>query len=417
MKNFSYKVILKNRIDSSDDKILSYLYQPIIGLRSISIYKLLIFEAEVLKEFKKAEFREERLLTLCKLNADQFQRQLKKLEGIGLLTKMVNEQKNSVILNVYAPLEPCDFFNNALFNKALIKKIGEKDYEMARFVFRDEGEIPSDSGYKNATSKFLEVFEEFNNSLGDIKVNSLKTKPKRTNALLKGFDFEKIVLDLEKEDIYISKSDTTLKNKLEEIYSGHNFELDKIIEAVKESYDKESLFLDVKKIYRVLSNNYFEDEQFNTSEEIFDPKVNMQNYTNKKIKEMETIEPTQYLQLLMNIENLELPELELISKLSKDYKLRNGVINCLLEFSYLKNDEKIVANYLYKIASTINERQIVDAKETMEYLKVAHKKGAKGKKFIPDQFSPWEEVKSNKGYMEKTSSNGSGFDETLWGKL
>ncbi|AHI53214.1 DnaD domain protein [Spiroplasma culicicola] len=418
MKNFVYKVIIKNSISSFDDKILAYLYQPIIGMRSVNLYKLLIHEAEILKDLKTAEFKEERILTLCDLKHDKMSKWIKRLEAMGLIETLYNQEKNSVIYNIYAPLEPKAFFENELFNNALMKKIDEKNYEIARFIFRDEGDFSQTSGYNNTSSKFFEVFAELSEN-SEIKfTKGLKPKPKRSSPLLKGFNFENLMVQLEREQIIITNNIDSLKEELQNVYCAYSVSQDEILKALKAAYDGQTYKISKNKFYNYISEVYFGDEAFQTTVDVFDPKQNMIEQTNIKLKELETIEPVDYLQGLLRINKLNDDMILLIKKLSSEYKLRHGVINCLMDFSYFKNDEKIVANYLYKIAKTFQDKSIKTAKEAMEYLKAANQKSKKPKNtvnsfdFINDD--SWSKTVKKKTYEVETKADAK-LDESLWG--
>ncbi|AOG60742.1 chromosome replication initiation and membrane attachment protein [Spiroplasma helicoides] len=422
MRNYIYKVVLKNRVDLLDDKVLSYLYQPIIGLKSIALYKMLIFEAEIIKDYKKNfVFDENRLISMSFTKSDNLTRQIKRLEAMGLVETLENKSKNSVIFNIYAPLEPIDYFNNKLFNSALIDKIGDTNYELARNIFKDETDLPSDSGYQNTSSKFLEVFEEFNHKLNSEICSNIKPKPKKSNPLLKGLNFNEIVKKLAEKSVFIPKDNKRLKQIIEEVYISYKISIETIIENLVKAYDFEEVDLDINKFYVSISSKYFSRDEDQKQHELFDPELNKQNKTNAKIEEMETIDPVQFLELLMNVQRLDLKELEVIRTLGREYKLRDGVINCLLEFSYLKNEGTIVANYLFKIAKTLNERNISNAKEAMEYLKLAHKKAVKPKNItnfiqqIPAS-TVVENEESSKSYIIEVDDNAK-FDPKLWGDM
>jgi replication initiation and membrane attachment protein DnaB len=62
----------------------------------------------------------------------------------------------------------------------------------------------------------------------------------------------------------------------------------------------------------------------------------------------------------------------LIKELKTDYQLSNEIINCLINYSVLKNNSKIVERYILKIADTLVKKKITNLEDVMEYLKNAH---------------------------------------------
>ncbi|QBQ08042.1 chromosome replication initiation and membrane attachment protein [Spiroplasma gladiatoris] len=419
MRKFEYKVFLKNRIDILDDKVLTYLYQPIIGLKSLAIYKLLINEAEVIKQLQKQEFyNEDRLIKLSMLSSDQLSWAIKKLEAMGLVVTLQSKINEAKIFNIYPPLEPKQFFEYSLFNSALLEKIGKKNYEIAQLMFKEDN-CANESDYKNTSSKFLEVFEEFNKNLKEEVYSKIQTRPKKTNVLLEGLDFESIFKNLQNKNICVSKENEKLKNVIEEVYLSYNLTEETIIDALIKAYDEQEVDLDIEKFYIIISSKYLVHED--TASLDFDPELNKKTKTNAKIKEMETIDPIHFLELLMNVDCLDLVFLELIRSLRREYKLRDGVINCLLEYSYLKNESKIVKNYILKIAKTFNERDISNAKEAMDYLKLANKKSKVSKKDLGKYIKENnvldnrdEEYNEDSGYTMEFDENIKP-DPNLWG--
>lgn len=413
MKDYKYKITLKNRIDSSDDKILSYLYQPIIGLNSMALYKLLIHEAEINRDFKSVLLEEERLLKLCETTSEKLNKQIKKLEATGLIETLYNKQKNLACFNIYSPLDAKDFFQNRLFNNALLIKIGEKNYEIARYIFRDEGDPLTESGYENKSSKFLEVFSEFTEESNYLSFSKIKVKPRKSNVLLKGFNYENIIKEMKKNKIFISPTDVEKQRSIEDVYVAYNITISEIINTIKKIYNEEIMDFSLSDFYEEISKLYLAKN----NSELFVPSDNIELQTNKKIKEMETIEPYDYLRLLFGDEKIISSNDETVIKtLLEKYKLRNGVINCLLEFSYYKNNKDIVGNYLFKIASTMNERNIKTADKAMEFLKVAHKKTPtkKSNEYLKNEDIIWQEAQTKKTYEINLDDK---VENSIWGEV
>jgi replication initiation and membrane attachment protein len=62
-----------------------------------------------------------------------------------------------------------------------------------------------------------------------------------------------------------------------------------------------------------------------------------------------------------------------IRDIINEYKTTKGAINCLMEFSFLKNGGKVIVNYILKIAQTLHNDNIHSAQEVMAFLKGANK--------------------------------------------
>ncbi|ALD66762.1 replication initiation and membrane attachment family protein [Spiroplasma cantharicola] len=420
MNNFNYRVILKNMIDSSNIKIITYLYQPIMGSKAVSLYYSLINESYIFHDLKKINLSDNRLSKITGISQNSLPKYFKKLEALGLLRTLENKERKTIIFNLYSPLEPSIFFENQVFNNVLISKLGKDDYELVRFSFRDEGEVSIESGYQDTSSKFVEVFGEVKKDIAN-EAKMIKAKPKRTNALLNGLDYKQLIKSLEKEDFIISESNKVVQKAVEEVFGSYNITQNEIEKIIKKIYDKETCSFDSQLFYKEASKVIFKKDEFSETIPDFDAKLNIQNQKNKKLTEMETIEPEEYLLALINSKSANIIELdkihnEIVEILQNKYKLRNGVINCLLDFVFLKNKGKIIPNYIYKIGATMSENGFNVAAEAFEYLKVAHQKskGKIKKEHKIELDSKWDEALHKETYKIKIEDD-LVFDETGWG--
>ncbi|WP_146637362.1 DnaD domain protein [Spiroplasma clarkii] len=175
----------------------------------------------------------------------------------------------------------------------------------------------------------------------------------------------------------MKKNDKTMK-LIEEVYTLYKVPVDKILKTVIEAYNKNTLRIDEELLYAHLSSE-IQNAEVTALAMKFDPKANMFANQKMKIFEFESLEPEDYLTQLMNVSLLDQDKENLIKKLRDVYKMRNSVINCLLDFSYYKNNGNVVPNYLYKIAATMNELSIKTADAAMVYLKEAVKNANKPK--------------------------------------
>jgi len=421
MKDYKYKVILKNIISLTDQKILTYLYLPIIGTKANALYQFLVSEYEVFKELKKMEVTTQRVLKNLNISFDSLESQCKKLEAIGLLEILQNDTKNSIIFNVYAPLEAGDFFNDKVLVGLLLKKISSEDYDIAKFTFRDEGEMPEDYGYVKRTTPITEVFEEIPNLLNFKINNGIKSKPKKTNLILKGFSYNEVLSILEKNKIYITKNSDTMK-LIETIYATYKLSVKKICELVVDAFDFQNLKIEENRFFAMV-DDYLNKNRNNNDINSFNPEENIIKNQKQKIYEFEHTDPIEYLKLLLETNNLSDKDKDVIDTLHKTYNIRNGVINTLLDFSYLKNDTKIIANYLYKIAATFRDLNIKTADKAMSFLKTAFRKSNnaqnfQSKKLFLDngeylQKNIWNDPQDDQGYKLNDAVDEKTF-EKIW---
>ncbi|AKX33830.1 chromosome replication initiation and membrane attachment protein [Spiroplasma litorale] len=414
MNLYKYIVSLNDIIDRPSSKILTYLYQPIVGIQAITIYKTLLEEGLIAKELKNYNFNMLRIFNLTSLSEEQYFENIKKLEAVGLLKTLINYKKEFYMFNLYSPLEPINFFDSEAFNSCLFNKIGKTDYEIIRYIFRDDNKtLYQDNGCVDISSSFNDVFSSILNNKNINEVSHLKPKPSK-NCLFIEEDFKKIVDEIKKRNFVFEISLDLAKKWFNELYLLYKFRVEdfislfsKIDKNVITKGDKNRIFA----LAESIKNNLFKNQNIAQ----FDGKEHMNRQKNLKIKEMETIKPNLYLKALLGLKTLNDDQKNLLKDLSMNYKLRDSVINCLIEFSFLKNEKLIVTNYIFKIAKSLNENSIKTADMAMEYLINAHKNSKNSKvKFSND--NGWSEAKNKKTY-EVNVENDVKLDIKAWGDL
>ncbi|ASP27937.1 chromosome replication initiation and membrane attachment protein [Spiroplasma corruscae] len=416
MNFYEYRIFLNNIIDRPSSKVLTYLYQPIVGVEAITIYKTLLEEGLILKELKNYKFKLNRLFVLIGLKEEEYFKNIKKLEAIGLLKTLINVKKEYYVFNLNSPLEPSLFFENETLNNHLYKKLGNYDYEVLRFIFRDDNKIiTSESECVDISSSFTDVFDISNLGIDLSNKSFLKPKPSKLFTLNEK-DLNDIINNLEKNGVTCELGKELMYSWLNEIFLLYKISKDLFIKLVV----KAGLKVITKNNRTIINSLILTELKYKNNllrNQLFDVNESMIEKRNIKVKEMETIKCDLYLKALINVDNLLTSQKDLLRELTMKYKLRDGVINCLLEFSYLKNEKIIVANYIYKIARSLNENNIKTAEEAMEYLIIAHKNSRVLKNNIKDSdaLSINKEVK-NMGYEIKVE-NDIKVDLSGWGDL
>ncbi len=100
-----------------------------------------------------------------------------------------------------------------------------------------------------------------------------------------------------------------------------------------------------------------------------DIKIEPQDLKSLKIKQLKELTSEEYLKILKEKE-ITKSEKNIIITLRE--KLQDEVINCLLEYVFVKNNKYIKKSYITKIANTLEEIDISTAEQAMEYLSNAY---------------------------------------------
>ncbi|KAJ3616933.1 hypothetical protein Zmor_008933 [Zophobas morio] len=298
------------------------------------------------------------------------------LEAVNLLKSFRNIEENNFIFYLYAPLEPGEFFKTNFLNNMLIGRIGSDEYEKIRFLLRDLS--------KN-TSKYTEVSASYSDVFGDeIKYPSFSTgidfTPKKGHEknTLSESELTYIKNKLAKSDISINIIEDSDKAMLFEVKNAFRLEMDDLIECLKKAFNFETSKISRKK----LCNEALKVIEKPIQTDVFDVRSSKEML---KAHEFEKYRSETYLKGLLKAKVNTPADTKLIKDLRVMYKLHDSVINTLIDYSYFKNDKKIVANYILKIASTFAEKGINTSVDAMSYLKEAFRETKKASSFRAKQ--------------------------------
>ena len=121
----TYTVVNKTVLNSNDRKIITMLYQPIIGYAATSLYFSLIDDLDKL-ELLSDDLTHHHLMTNMQLKLDKIVEAREKLEAIGLLkTYLKKDSINHYVYVIYSPLSANEIFNHPILNIVLYNNLGK----------------------------------------------------------------------------------------------------------------------------------------------------------------------------------------------------------------------------------------------------------------------------------------------------
>ena len=125
----TYTVINKTILNDSDKKIISILYQPIIGHAAVSLYFTLIDDLDKL-EIMSEDLTHHHLMATMQLKLEDIVIAREKLEAVGLLKTYIKEGNiNNYVYLLYSPMTAHEFFNHPILNVVLYNNLGKMSYE------------------------------------------------------------------------------------------------------------------------------------------------------------------------------------------------------------------------------------------------------------------------------------------------
>ena len=186
----TYTVVNKTVLNESDRKLISMLYQPIIGHTAVSLYLTLIDDLDKL-EVMSDDLTHHHLMSTMQLKLEDIVIAREKLEATGLLKCYVKKGSiNQYVYLIYSPITAHEFFNHPILNVVLYNNLGKKEYEKILNYYK----IPRVNlkEYEDITSSFDEVFTSVKGNI--LEIESDTTRRDSNNIQInKGIDFNLLI--------------------------------------------------------------------------------------------------------------------------------------------------------------------------------------------------------------------------------
>jgi len=377
--NDVFTVRVSTLIADYDRETITNLYQPLIGYASIALYFSLWSEAS---KNQNQAFNHETLLAKMQISVGEFLKARKRLEAVGLL-KTYSENNmglKSYHYELFAPKSPDEFFNDTLLYGLLINYLGEEDAKKLNHYYS----VKSSPKGEDISASFKEVFHPDFESKAFIKALNNNPGIGRNRAKMKlDFNLETFFNSL--NEVSQISSDAFSKTELKEIMRLAS--LNGVDEANAASVVADSFIptnakgkrVDFEKVTKVFQEetNYSYLSSFNVNKNSSSSKVNYVSSNGmlaQKVNMMESVTPVEYLTILQGGISPASADLNVIDNLSKKFKLPNSVINVIIEYSLMKNNNILSKNYTEKIAASLVRSGITTALDAMNYLRQTSKK-------------------------------------------
>lgn len=387
-----YTVAANGLLHDYDRKVLTFLYQPLVGSVCFSLYMTLWSDLEQNRLWSNSSSHH-LLMNLMDLNLKEIYEARLKLEGIGLLkTYVKNEEgERSFVYELQPPLTPEQFFLDGMLNIYLYRKIGKNHFTRLKRFFSDQTSPPAD--FQDVTKAFQEVFEsatpgslqyvqdraaDLNADEGQNFIGRNDSSPIQLDA--DTFDFELLTAGLN-ESLVPKKAIT---NRVKEAISNLAFlyKIDPIqmknilLSAinVENEIDIEELRKAARDWYQFLNQDQLPSLAHRTQPVAH--RVQQEEPKSQEEKLVRYLETTSPLQVLKDVSGGAEPsqsDLQIIEEVLFKQKLLPGVVNVLIQFVMLRTDMKLTKGYVEKIASHWTRKQIKTVKEAMDLAKNEHR--------------------------------------------
>lgn len=372
-----YMVVNKTVITSTDRKIITMLYQPIIGHVATSLYFTLCDDLDK-REVMSEELTHYHLMMTMQLKLESIVIAREKLEAIGLLkTFFKKENVNTYVYQLYSPLSAAEFLNHPILNVVLYNNLGKKEYQKVVSYFK----IPRINlkDYQEITKQFDEVFTPVpGNSIteNDDIADTNKNRP----TLMHQIDFNLLISSIPESMISPNCFNNDVKELINNLSYAYGIDDLTMQGIVRDSLNERGLI--DKNELRKNARNYYQFEQggrlptliYTTQPEYLrSPTGDVSNWA-KMVYTFETVTPYDYLKSKYKNGEPSARDLRLIESLLTDMKLKPGVVNVLIAYILKINNQKLSKNYVETIAGQWKRLNIETVEDAMRLSEKEHKR-------------------------------------------
>jgi replication initiation and membrane attachment protein len=374
----TYIVVSKTILNDIDRKILTMLYQPIIGYTAINLYFSLWSDLDT-RELMSIEFTHHHLMCNMKLKLDSIIEARRQLEAIGLMkTYVKREEVNNYIYELYSPLSAFEFFNHPILNVVLYSNLGKKEYERLLSYF----EIPKldIKGFEDITASFSDVYSAVPSDLNvQFKENIIRSNSLDIDINSK-IDFDLLIESIPKNLLTnrtFNKEIKALINKLAFIYNIDSLNMQGIIRnALTErgTIDKELLRKGCRNYYQFEEAGSLPTLIYRNQPDYLRTPTGDTSKRAKMIYTFEKVSPYDFLKSKYNGCEPTARDLRIIENLIIDQELKPGVVNVLIDYVLKTNNNKLTKAFIETIAGQWKRLNIETVEEAMNIAEKEHKR-------------------------------------------
>ena len=373
----TYTVINKTVINDSDRKIVSMLYQPIIGFTAVSLYFTLLDDLNK-SELMSEDLTHHHLMATMQLKLEDIVIAREKLEGVGLLKTYIKKDSiNHYAYLIYSPLTVNEFFNHPILNIVLYNNLGKKEYEKLLNYYK----IPRINlkDYEDITCNFDDVFTSVKGNI--LEMNEDITKRDSNNILInKGIDFNLLISSIPTSminDKCFNKETKDLINALSFTYNLSTLDMQNLVRnAINEKglIDKTLLRKNCRDYYQFDNNGNLPTLIYNKQPDYLKKPSGDTSKWARMVYAFENLNPYQFLKAKYKGAEPTDRDKRLIENLLADQKLNPGVVNVLIAYVLKINNEQLKKSYVETIAGQWKRLNIETVEEAMKVTEKEHKK-------------------------------------------
>ena len=373
----TYIVVNKTVLNEEDKKIITMLYQPIIGYTAVSLYLTLIDDLNKI-EIMSEDMTHHHLMTTMQLKLDDIVIAREKLEGIGLLKTYFKEGNiNSYVYMIYSPVSASDFFNHPILNVVLYNNLGKTEYNKLVKYFK----IPHINlkEYEDITHNFKDVFSTVSGK-SEIMVNDIANRKQNKLCLTGIIDFDLLISGIPNDMINercFTNDVKELINNLAFTYHINEFQMQNLVrDSINEKgmIDKTLLRKNCRNIYQLDNGGNLPTLIYSKQPDYLKKPSGDNSKWAKMVYTFENTTPYNYLKAQYKGIEPTSRDLRLLENLLIDYKLNPGVVNVLISYVLKINNQKLNKSYIETIVGQWKRLNVETVEDAMRVTEKEHKK-------------------------------------------
>lgn len=373
----TYTVINKTIIKDLDRKLITMLYQPIIGYSATSLYFTLVDDLDK-RELMSEDLTHHHLMSTMQLKLDDIVVARKKLEAVGLLrTYYRKDHVNHYIYLLYSPMSANEFLNHPVLNIVLYNNLGKKEYDRIVDFFK----IPKISlkDYEDISSNFSSVFTSVSGNVL-IENENIQKENKNKIELEDKIDFNLLISSIPNTMISpkcFNEDTKELINALAYTYDIDDMNMQGLVRnSINEKglIDKIELRKNARNFYQFENDGKLPTFVYSKQPDYLKTPIGDNSKWAKMVYTFESVHPYDFLRSKYKTGEPSLRDLKLIEGLLVDQKMTPGVVNVLIAYVLKINNQKLSKNYIDTIAGQWKRLNIETVEEAMRISEKEHKK-------------------------------------------
>lgn len=373
----TYVVVNKTVIKDLDRKLITMLYQPIIGYSATSLYFTLVDDLDK-RELMSEDLTHHHLMSTMQLKLDDIVVARKKLEAVGLLrTYFRKDHVNNYVYLLYSPMSANEFLNHPVLNIVLYNNLGKKEYDRIVDFFK----IPKINlkDYEDISSNFSSVFRSVS---GNVLIENENIQKENTNKLVikDKVDFNLLISSIPSDMISnrcFNEDTKELINMLSYTYDIDDINMQGLVRnSINERglIDKNELRKNCRNFYQFEQDGRLPTFVYSKQPDYLKTPQGDTSKWAKMVYTFESVHPYDFLRSKYKTGEPSLRDLKLIEGLLVDLKLTPGVVNVLIAYVLKINNQKLSKNYIDTIAGQWKRLNIETVEEAMRISEKEHKK-------------------------------------------